>query len=286
MKKSNQSTILVLDKTQQKTRTYHINSWLLHNLKPTLIGLSVTSVALATGLAVVGTKYYQASHDNSKLQSQVEYLDGYTSSEAAAKINDLKKTEKSINELEGYLLERGANNPPPKGKNEVDSKAGMGGEFRPISADEPFSAQYNLKAQQLLADIRAMPIGVPHNGVLNSRFGNRANPFGGGGGENHPGLDFKGNIGEPIQVTADGEVVQAGRIGGYGNAIKIKHGFNYETLYGHLSEIDVTVGQKVKAGDTIGKLGNTGRSTGPHLHYEIRLQGTAVDPEKFLTLNH
>ncbi|MGL4767530.1 MAG: M23 family metallopeptidase [Formosimonas sp.] len=285
MKKTNQTTILVLDKSQNKTSTYRINTWLLRNLKPTLIALSVSSVVLATGLVVVATRYYIAQQDNHKLKTQVEYLDGYTSAEAAAKINDLKKTEKTINELEDYLQQRGANNPPPKGKNDADGKASMGGEFRPIAAELPFSTQYNQKVQQLLTHIKNIPIGVPHTGILNSRFGNRANPFG-GGGENHSGLDFKGEIGEPIQVTAAGEVVYAGRLGGYGNAIKIKHGFEYETLYGHLSEINVTVGQKVNAGDVIGQLGNTGRSTGPHLHYEVRLQGAPIDPEKFLTLNH
>ena len=285
MKKTHQSTILVLDKHQQKTTSYHINSWLLHNLKPTLIGLSAASAVLFVGVIGVGIKYYQTASENQELRAQVKYLDGYTSTEAANKISELKKTEKSINQLEDYLQERGANNPPPKAKGEADSKLSVGGEYRPISAETPFSASYNQNVQQVLAEIRNMPIGVPHSGQLNSRFGNRANPFGGRSGENHSGLDFKGEIGEPIEVTADGEVIQAGRIGGYGNAIKIKHGFNYETLYGHLSEIDVAVGQKVRAGQIIGKLGNTGRSTGPHLHYEVRLSGLAVDPENFLTLN-
>lgn len=278
------STILVLDKTQHKTSSYQINSWLLRHLKPTLIGLSVTSAALLAGLITVGLKYNDVQSVNTELASQVKYLDGYTSAEAAAKISELKKTEKTINELEGYLQERGAKNPPPKAKGETDNKIGVGGEFRPISADLPFSAEYNSKAQQALANIRMLPIGVPHAGQLNSRFGNRANPFSGRGGENHSGLDFKGNIGEPIQATADGEVIQAGHAGGYGNVIKIKHGFEYETLYAHLSEINVSMGQKIKAGDVIGKLGNTGRSTGPHLHYEVRLNGTALDPENFLTL--
>ena len=107
MKKTHQSTILVLDKHQQKTSSYHINSWLLHNLKPTLIGLSAASAVLFVGVIGVGIKYYQTASENQELRAQVKYLDGYTSTEAANKISELKKTEKSINQLEDYLQKRG-----------------------------------------------------------------------------------------------------------------------------------------------------------------------------------
>ena len=98
----------------------------------------------------------------------------------------------------------------------------------------------------------------------------------------HTGIDLRGETGEPVHATAAGKVTIAGREGGYGNMVEIDHGNGLATRYGHLSEIDVKVGQTVRIGEVIGKIGSTGRSTGPHLHYETRINGEAVDPQKFL----
>jgi len=98
----------------------------------------------------------------------------------------------------------------------------------------------------------------------------------------HTGIDFRGDTGDPIRATAAGTVTIAGWSGGYGKMVEIDHGNGLATRYGHLSEIDVDVGDTVRAGSVVGKLGSTGRSTGPHLHYEVRVKGEAVDPQKFL----
>ena len=98
----------------------------------------------------------------------------------------------------------------------------------------------------------------------------------------HTGIDFRGTMGEPIHVTASGTVTSAGWSGGYGNMIEVEHGNGLATRYGHLSAIDVRVGQVVRIGQVIGRLGSTGRSTGPHVHYETRVNGEAVNPAKFL----
>jgi murein DD-endopeptidase MepM/ murein hydrolase activator NlpD len=98
----------------------------------------------------------------------------------------------------------------------------------------------------------------------------------------HTGIDFRGDAGDPIHATASGTVTIAGWSGGYGKMVEIEHGNGVATRYGHLSEIDVDVGDTVRGGQTVGKLGSTGRSTGPHLHYEVRVKGEAVDPQKFL----
>jgi murein DD-endopeptidase MepM/ murein hydrolase activator NlpD len=98
----------------------------------------------------------------------------------------------------------------------------------------------------------------------------------------HTGIDLRGDAGEPVRATATGSVTIAGRLGGYGNLVEINHGNGLATRYGHLSEIDVKIGQIVRIGEVIGKIGSTGRSTGPHLHYETRINGEAVDPKKFL----
>jgi len=98
----------------------------------------------------------------------------------------------------------------------------------------------------------------------------------------HTGLDFRGAQGDPIRATAAGTVSQAGWNGGYGKMVEIDHGNGLSTRYAHLADITVTVGQTVRTGHVIGRLGSTGRSTGPHLHYETRVDGDAVDPQKFL----
>ena len=114
-----------------------------------------------------------------------------------------------------------------------------------------------------------------------SGFGSRNDPIN-GSRRQHEGQDLAGDYGAGIYATADGTVTYAGWENGYGRLIKIKHAFGIETRYGHLSEIGVKVGQKVSLGEKIGDMGNSGRSTGTHLHYEVRLSGTAVNPMTFI----
>ncbi|MFH7243256.1 MAG: M23 family metallopeptidase [Spirulina sp.] len=132
----------------------------------------------------------------------------------------------------------------------------------------------------------AFPDGKPVAGEakVSSEFGLRSNPFGGSSYEVHEGIDFAGPVGQPILATADGTVVKADYDRGYGNHVTIDHGYQYETLYAHLSRMTVTMGDQVQRGDIIGYLGNTGRSSGPHLHYGIYRNGQAVNPRYFLKL--
>ncbi len=116
---------------------------------------------------------------------------------------------------------------------------------------------------------------------ITSGFGYRADPFTGSGAF-HSGLDFKGPIGAPVHAAAAGVVSFVGRHGGYGNTIEVDHGNGLMTRYAHLSRMHVVPGQAVKASETIGAIGNTGRSTGPHLHFEVRVAGRAVNPRPFL----
>jgi murein DD-endopeptidase MepM/ murein hydrolase activator NlpD len=113
-----------------------------------------------------------------------------------------------------------------------------------------------------------------------STFGLRKDPFRGRPAM-HAGIDFRARTGSPVRVTAAGKVIKAGWAGGYGKMVEVRHDNGVTTRYAHLSIISVRTGQKVKPGDTIGKVGSTGRSTGPHLHYETRVGGRAIDPVKF-----
>jgi murein DD-endopeptidase MepM/ murein hydrolase activator NlpD len=172
-------------------------------------------------------------------------------------------------------------------------KGGMGGPFIPVtkpSSDaSPFDRQLyriNLSRAQVDKLTRTLSL-VPYrkpvvgNVEFSSGFGVRSDPFLGRPAM-HSGLDFRASTGDPVRATANGKVVTAGWSGGYGRLVEIDHGNGLSTRYGHLSEINVKVGQVITLGQVIGAVGSTGRSTGPHLHYETRIDGDAVDPQKFL----
>ncbi len=137
--------------------------------------------------------------------------------------------------------------------------------------------------------LRARPPGAPTvpvfrfpaNGPISSPFGRRVHPIF-HDVRMHTGIDIGASYGSPVWAAAAGTVVVAGPVSGYGNAIVIDHAGGLATLYGHLSKLGVHVGSTVATGQTIGAVGNTGNSTGPHLHFEVRVNGTPVDPMKYL----
>ncbi len=128
---------------------------------------------------------------------------------------------------------------------------------------------------------RATPKGWPTKGWLTSYFGMRKSPFT-GRRVMHEGLDIAANVGTPVVATADGVVARVQYSPSYGKMVIIDHGYGYRTVFGHNSKILVKAGQRIKRGDVIAKVGNTGQSTGPHLHYELRLNGVPIDPRKTL----
>jgi murein DD-endopeptidase MepM/ murein hydrolase activator NlpD len=137
--------------------------------------------------------------------------------------------------------------------------------------------------ERLTRALATVPVRKPVPGEIDttSGFGMRVDPFLHIPAM-HTGLDFRGETGEAIRATAAGTVTHTGWSGGYGKMVEIDHGNGLSTRYGHLSSIDVEVGQSVRSGQVVGRMGSTGRSTGPHLHYETRIDGEAVDPQRFL----
>jgi murein DD-endopeptidase MepM/ murein hydrolase activator NlpD len=121
----------------------------------------------------------------------------------------------------------------------------------------------------------------PVVGPVTSSFGEREDPFNGEGAF-HAGIDISSTFGEAVRATADGTVEMADRASGYGREVVIDHGYGVKTVYGHLSGFAVTDGQQVTRGQVIGYVGMSGRSTGPHLHYEVRIRNTPVNPHKYL----
>jgi murein DD-endopeptidase MepM/ murein hydrolase activator NlpD len=176
---------------------------------------------------------------------------------------------------------------------EEHEAGGVGGPFIPLEAGKETPAfdaavsdaerEVEL-ARRLRRIMPHLPLRYPLVGdaAMSSPFGYRPDPFLGRPAL-HPGVDLVQSYGAEIKATAIGRVSHAGPMGGYGNAVEIDHGNGIATRYGHMSEVLVEEGQMVKPGDTIGRIGSTGRSTGPHLHYEVRLDGEPVDPERFLT---
>jgi murein DD-endopeptidase MepM/ murein hydrolase activator NlpD len=129
--------------------------------------------------------------------------------------------------------------------------------------------------------LNALPLRWPVRGPVNSEYGERRSPWN-GRRERHGGIDIGASRGTPVKSPAAGTVIVASAGGGFGKHVKLDHGNGVRSLYGHLSKLDVRAGQRVEKDQVIGLVGSTGRSTGPHLHYEVRVEGERVDPRAFL----
>lgn len=171
-------------------------------------------------------------------------------------------------------------------------RKGIGGPYVPVKLnghggafEQQLSRVSISRAQldQLSKTLAQVPYRTPVLGEieLSSGFGVRTDPFLGRPAM-HTGLDFRASTGDPVRATANGRVVSAGWAGGYGRMVEIDHGNGLSTRYGHMSRINVKVGEQIHIGQVVGEVGSTGRSTGPHLHYETRIDGEAVDPQRFL----
>jgi murein DD-endopeptidase MepM/ murein hydrolase activator NlpD len=215
-----------------------------------------------------------------RLEASLDRVDKRQSA-TLAQLDD--RYENKARQIRGVLSQIGV---------KVDATAAVGGPFVPVklpAESEGFERallRVNLAradANRLNNALITVPVRKPVAGEIDetSPFGVRMDPFVHEAAM-HTGIDFRGDIGEPIHATAAGTVSIAGWTGGYGKMVEINHGGGLATRYGHMSEIDVSVGDTVRIGQVIGKLGSTGRSTGPHVHYETRVDGEPVNPQKFL----
>lgn len=216
-------------------------------------------------------------------------LDRVESKQLAALSSAEEGMDSKVRRMRGAIADLGLN----MAKLEAAApRGGMGGPYIPVKLSanaDPFERQlYRLHMTRAQMDklnrtMAQVPYRKPVVGTVefSSGFGVRTDPFLGRPAM-HAGLDFRGSTGDPIRATANGRVVSAAYAGGYGKMVEIDHGNGLSTRYGHMSVIGVKVGDSVKIGQVIGQVGSTGRSTGPHLHYETRIDGEAVDPQKFL----
>jgi murein DD-endopeptidase MepM/ murein hydrolase activator NlpD len=191
----------------------------------------------------------------------------------------------TADEISGILRRNGVAVDDETSRQDGDA---IGGPYMAPQPSEAFNASLNeldaaLSRLETVRDTaKRLPFANPAPGKdITSRFGNRPDPFFGGLAM-HAGIDFRSPVGGEIRSTGAGKVIAAGPAGGYGNMVEIDHGLGITTRFGHMSRILVKVGDEVASGDLIGLSGNTGRSTGPHIHYEVRRNGEAVDPMHFL----
>jgi murein DD-endopeptidase MepM/ murein hydrolase activator NlpD len=197
--------------------------------------------------------------------------------------------ESRVRRMRGVFTDLGLDMPQLEA---ATPRAGMGGPYVPVKLPADAGAferqlyRVNItraQMERLNRTLALVPYRKPVVGQVEftSGFGVRTDPFLGRPAM-HTGLDFRAATGDPVRATANGKVASAGWAGGYGRMVEIDHGNGLATRYGHLSEINVKVGDQIKIGQVIGAVGSTGRSTGPHLHYETRIDGDPVDPQKFL----
>lgn len=209
---------------------------------------------------------------NAKQQQELQNLNN--------RVNAVEDTSRKLAEEAGISAQ--PDQPTPRGQ---------GGPAHPVDSAAALAVLESKTAklerqmwiyQDMVRGHGAIPSLWPVMGALEGGMGGRHNPFTGRGWEYHEGQDIDAAYGTPVEAAASGRVIIAGRQRGYGNVVYIDHGAGLSTRYGHLSQIDVTIGQTVARGQTIGLVGSTGRSTGPHLHYEVRINNQPVDPKRYL----
>lgn len=176
---------------------------------------------------------------------------------------------------------------PSGAENFAINAGGPVSELQMTEAEAQAANGNDVQEQILFLKTTVSPANLPtmwaHLGKINNEFGFRRNPFGGRSYEFHAGMDIDGERGDGVIAPANGTIVKAGWQGGYGNMIEIDHGNDIVTRYAHASRLHVKLGDIVKRNQHIANIGSTGRSTGPHLHFEVRVKGVAQDPQKFLS---
>jgi murein DD-endopeptidase MepM/ murein hydrolase activator NlpD len=257
-----------------------------------LMGIRVAIDVRPDLARVLGGVTSQSEHDRiaSQYEEQITQLKTKVQS-LSGKVKELEQTKKSIVELV-----------PARAPSRVSlgNLTGMGGPLRSLMEFDWFApgaidairdvdkesqvleqqiANLGAAWQRELEIIESLPLRPPMvvDHRLSSGFGTRRDPFT-GEASRHEGLDFVAPYGSPIVATAPGRVALAQYFGPYGRTVDVDHGRGFTTRYAHMSKINVQIGDRVQAGDVLGLLGNTGRSTGPHLHYEVRFQGRPINP--------
>lgn len=261
-------------KPSSRIRRFCVNKRSLRLLALFVIVLISASIYGFYGLTQQAA-HLKTSFENQRLRAENE--------KQRRELNHLNQRVEAVEDTSRKLAEK-------SGVLELSSLPGSGGPALPV--DEDSLATLEAKMAQLERNMRSYeavlrergytPTVWPVEGKLEGGFGGRRNPFGGGSYEFHSGQDIEAPTGAPIVSGASGTVSFVGWQNGYGQLVVVDHGGGLTTRYGHLSRIGVSLAQKVQRGEFIGNVGSTGRSTGPHLHYEVRINDQPVNPLQYL----
>jgi len=269
-------TIVMVAPTGRRVKSINIKVLHIKIAVFTLIGFSLVSLSAFMSTYIFFKKANHKRERVHQLTTRIGVLNHNLNESKAGKGN----LEEKIKDIEGKLLEM----QEMLAKKGINKELSVGGEFIPADRLSMSYVDFVEKdVDQIFRVMKSFPVGTPLSGNINAGFGYRKDPFNSRSAF-HSGVDIDAAYGEAVVTTADGVVERAGWQKGYGKTVIIKHGGGYETLYGHLSKIMVEDGQDVKVGDKIGYAGSTGRSTGPHLHYEVIKNGKNLDPVKYLSL--
>jgi murein DD-endopeptidase MepM/ murein hydrolase activator NlpD len=245
-----------------------------------VLGLALVGAGLMYGFygLIQQAEHLRIERENARLRTQNE-KQRQELLKLSKRVNAVEDTSRKLEEMSGIS------------NAEQTTPRGQGGPARPIDSEAALAELESKTArlerrmwiyQEMVRSGGMIPSLWPVVGVLEGGFGGRRNPFSRRGFEFHEGQDIDADYGAPVMAAGSGRVTTAGRQRGYGNVVYIDHGAGLSTRYGHLSQINVAVGQTVARGQKIGLVGSTGRSTGPHLHYEVRINNQPVNPKRYL----
>lgn len=250
--------------------------------------LKATAAMAAVVLCVAGYGLYGLTQ--SVMRIGVEEENNRLRLENELQRRQLEKLENRVDAIEDKSRRLSEEAGVPGPVEEGAETRGAGGPL--LDLDAAMLAEVEARAALLEANLQVFEAALrekarvpslwPVEGESTDAFGVRGNPFGGGMSEYHSGQDISAPKGTPVVAPADGTVTHAGWQSGYGNLVTVDHGNGLSTRYGHLSKVEVTLGQELKRGELLGLVGSTGRSTGPHLHYEVRIGDVAVSPRHYL----
>ena len=278
--KSDMSTVLIVGSNQGETKSLSIKTKHLKNFKKYIFTVVITILFLTSAIIFLSLELGKTEKERIAYTKQIAHLKKQipVETDSTQARNYIQNIENKLKKINQYLIKRGI-----KGF-KVKEIGGNNESTNDLSTEEIY-ALYDDRLADFLVGVAFTPMGYPANYTINSVFGYRGDPIKRGRVEFHPGIDFNGRRGDAVKSTADGKVIIAGWFQGYGNCVKIKHKNDLETLYGHLSKVNVKVGQSVNTGQVVGNVGSTGHSTGNHLHYEVRKNGKPINPKNFLSIN-
>ncbi|WP_276349080.1 M23 family metallopeptidase [Daejeonella sp. JGW-45] len=278
--KSDFSTVLVVGTTKGETKSLRIKTKHINRIRQYAFTICLTLLLLTVAIVFLSLEVSKINEERKAYHREIAHLKSQipVASDTTQARNYIQNIENKLKKINQYLRKRGIEG---FATNDIGGNDDANTDLSP----EETYALYNERLEDILSGVAFTPIGYPSNFAVNSRFGYRSDPIRRGRVEFHPGIDFKGRRGDAVKSTADGKVIIAGWFQGYGKCVKIRHKNNLETLYGHLSKVNVKAGQMVSTGQVIGRVGSTGHSTGNHLHYEVRKNGKPVNPGSYLSFN-